>query len=71
MGAINWGDEEVREFKRWEGKRGKWKGEVINWGDEEVREFKRWEGERGRGRGEVKEQLWERFFFLNKSVREN
>ena len=45
--VINWGDEEVKEFKRWErereGKRGRWKGEVINWGDEKVREFKRWE----------------------------
>ena len=26
--VTNWGDEEVREFKRWEGERGRWRGEV-------------------------------------------
>ena len=46
--VINWGDEEVKEFKRWEWERGRWKSEVIYWGNEEVREFKRWERERER-----------------------
>ena len=26
--VINWGDEEVKEFKRWEGERDRWRGEV-------------------------------------------
>ena len=26
--VINWGDEEVREFKRWEGERDRWRGKV-------------------------------------------
>ena len=46
VSVINLGDKEVRDFKRWEGDRGRWKCEVINWEDEVVREFKRWEGER-------------------------
>ena len=25
--VINWEDKDVREFKRWEGERGRWRGE--------------------------------------------